>query len=176
MSSEGILSCTCTHSILIQHPPKTIPFLFLHAERRNHEEPWLKKIRRFGLDLARTQKIPSDLKSGHQATGDKSEQNKLAEVYETSHQPLSDVDHHAAAAAQQEAQNNTASSEPHGSKRHLAIIACSSLKLVYRRLLRGTISSLADPAARRARMLLRRRVSNSRKTGSLGSFPFCAMS
>lgn len=95
-------------------------------------EPWLLRIRRTGLELAVTQKIPEGVK------GSDGQIRKLAEVYETSAQ-TKDVRH-------TQAQTGEAD-EVEGSKSQLAIIACSSLKLVYRRLLRGSIQSLADPKA-----------------------------
>ncbi|EST04562.1 Shikimate kinase/Threonine synthase-like 1 [Kalmanozyma brasiliensis GHG001] len=95
-------------------------------------EPWLLRIRRTGLELALTQKIPDGIK------GSDGEMRKLAEVYETSTQ-TKDAHHTTTQTGDAE--------EVQGSKSKIAVIACSSLKLVYRRLLRGSISSLADPKA-----------------------------
>ncbi|SPO29471.1 related to thermoresistant gluconokinase [Ustilago trichophora] len=109
-------------------------------------EPWLLTIRRKGLELAETQNVASISK------GEKADK-EVVEVLETSQQTttLRDI-------ASQHTQNNNNNNnnnninEGHnaatkGSKNKLAIIACSSLKLNYRRLLRGTLTSLADPAA-----------------------------
>ncbi len=95
-------------------------------------EPWLLRIRRTGLELATTQR---------NVGGSGGEMRKLAEVYETSHQQTTSSDE-----AAHGAKTGDAPEEVDGSSSRMAVIACSSLKLIYRRLLRGTISSLSDPA------------------------------
>lgn len=107
-------------------------------------EPWLLKIRRTGLELALTQHQPNLPKDG--------EKKQLAEVLETSHQETTPVDITAAkASTTTTSSNSTTTTESDkgqwGERSGVAVIACSSLKLVYRRLLRGTITSLSDPAA-----------------------------
>lgn len=104
-------------------------------------EPWLLTIRRKGLELAETQDVASI------STGEKADK-EMVEVLETSQQTTTPRD----IASQHTQNNNTNINEgpnrtPPGSKNKLAIIACSSLKLNYRRLLRGSLTSLADPAA-----------------------------
>ena len=95
-------------------------------------EPWLIKIRRTGLELATTQRQPN--------LTTENDVKALAEVYETSASTTTSTNHSA-----------VTTSPPHhvqpGSSSRIAVIACSSLKLVYRRLLRGTLSSLNDPKA-----------------------------
>lgn len=126
------------------HPPSNVAKMSSgHPLNDSDREPWLLRIRRFGLELATTQRKP-DLPS------QSGEQRKLAEVYETSHQPLTSTDHVAASTSSSATPSTTTSqpqSEAEASKGKVAIIACSSLKLVYRRLLRGTIDSLSDPRA-----------------------------
>ncbi|SPO28401.1 related to thermoresistant gluconokinase [Ustilago trichophora] len=104
-------------------------------------EPWLLTIREKGLELAKTQDVASISK-------EKKADKEMVEVLETSQQTTTPRD-----IASQHTQNNNFNITegpnriPPGSKNKLAIIACSSLKLNYRRLLRGSLTSLADPAA-----------------------------
>lgn len=105
-------------------------------------EPWLLKIRRTGLELATSQSTSSVVQRDDDGVKGKSEVGKLAEVYETSASDTTARDHAAVSA-----EKAAATEVQGGSSKHLAIIACSSLKLIYRRLLRGTIASLNDPAA-----------------------------
>lgn len=98
-------------------------------------EPWLLKIRQTGLKLATTQTLTSSL-TGGEVEGLK----ELAQVYETCHQETTLLDIISQT-------SSTEVEQPKISKQHIAIIACSSLKLIYRKLLRGTIKSLNDPNA-----------------------------
>ncbi|CBQ68590.1 related to thermoresistant gluconokinase [Sporisorium reilianum SRZ2] len=100
-------------------------------------EPWLVKIRRTGLELATTQTQPRAPQEG--------QVKKLAEVLETSQAHSTARDHSAAAASASESTHGEAKKEERSAK--VAVIACSSLKLVYRRLLRGTLPALNHPSA-----------------------------
>lgn len=102
-------------------------------------EPWLITIRRTGLELATSQTLASDALRNKE----KSQSAKLAEVYETSRQSTSQID---LAAESSSIRAKPQPSQAHSNK-HIAVIACSSLKLIYRRLLRGTIPSLTHPTA-----------------------------
>ncbi|PWY96903.1 carbohydrate kinase [Testicularia cyperi] len=125
-------------------------------------EPWLKIIRNKALELTRLpqqqqQQQQTQNQDAHEGNKDV---RKLAEVWETSQQPPSDVDVAregvdskpsnlsssavrpsapalAPASAPAPCDSDTASSSP-----RIAVIACSSLKRSYRQLLRGTITSL----------------------------------
>ncbi|TKY89621.1 hypothetical protein EX895_001406 [Sporisorium graminicola] len=111
-----------------------------HPLNDSDREPWLIKIRQTGLELATTQAQPQV---------ESADTRKLAEVYETSQSQTTPLDHSAAAAVSTTEAKPQAKVKEDGGKKaaKLAIIACSSLKLVYRRLLRGTIPSLTHPSA-----------------------------
>lgn len=119
-----------------------------HPLTDSDREPWLLKIRQTGLQLAITQTDSTLPHSKETESTAGSQVRKLAEIYETSHQTTTSKDLAAHHQHQRSAQSGGISNEQQvqGSSKHLAIIACSSLKLIYRRLLRGTISSFADPA------------------------------
>ncbi|SJX64223.1 related to thermoresistant gluconokinase [Sporisorium reilianum f. sp. reilianum] len=102
-------------------------------------EPWLVKIRRTGLELATTQTQPQP-QHGESGTC------KMAEVLETS-QAHSTARDHSAAAAASASESNTQSEASKERSAKVVVIACSSLKLVYRRLLRGTLPALNHPSA-----------------------------
>ncbi|SNX85762.1 related to thermoresistant gluconokinase [Melanopsichium pennsylvanicum] len=136
-----------------------------HALNDNDREPWLLKIRRTGFELASTQSpylTPNVTNEHGEGEGIAEEGRKLAEVYETSQQKVTSLDAQAHAAQNNNSSLGSSSSSSsssssaaaaavgghmESSKRQLAIIACSSLKLIYRRLLRGTITSLSDSNA-----------------------------
>ncbi|KAJ9474167.1 putative gluconokinase [Pseudozyma hubeiensis] len=118
------------------HPPSNVEKMSQgHPLNDSDREPWLLRIRRTGLQLATSQTEPA-------AIPGKSQLGKVAEVLETSSSTKTSTDHVVASTSGQ-----TEETELRGPSKHLAVIACSSLKLIYRRLLRGTISSLEDPRA-----------------------------
>ncbi|CDU25505.1 related to thermoresistant gluconokinase [Sporisorium scitamineum] len=118
-----------------------------HPLNDTDREPWLIKIRQTGLRLATTQTQPPS-QQGETV-------KNLAEIYETSHAQTTPLDHSAATISSSSSSTTTTTTtttETHPEPHHpptgkLAIIACSSLKLTYRRLLRGTIPSLTHPTA-----------------------------
>ncbi|GAC99648.1 thermoresistant gluconokinase [Pseudozyma hubeiensis SY62] len=118
------------------HPPSNVEKMSRGQPLNDADrEPWLLRIRQTGLQLATSQtESPISPK--------KSEIGKVAEVLETSSTTKTSTDHVVATTRGQVGEN-----EVKGPSKHLAVIACSSLKLIYRRLLRGTISSLQDPKA-----------------------------
>lgn len=125
------------------HPPSNVAKMSGgHPLNDSDREPWLLTIRRTGLALATGQMNENDI-----AKHGGSPLRPLAEVLETSKQSTNPIDHLTHAHADADAANLSSSSSQRGSKHQIAIIACSSLKLVYRRLLRGSIKSLDDPQA-----------------------------
>lgn len=116
------------------HPPSNVEKMSRgHPLNDADREPWLLRIRQTGLQLATSE-------SESPTIPNKSKIGKVAEVLETSSTTKTSTDHVVASTSGQ-------IEELKGPSKHLAVIACSSLKLIYRRLLRGTISSLEDPKA-----------------------------
>lgn len=120
------------------------------ALKDSDREPWLVKIRETGVELATCQSSRSC--SASCSVSEREGVKKLAEVYETWQQTTTCADQCAAGStctpsAFSSNPSAVAAQEGKSGKKDVAIIACSSLKLIYRRLLRGTIKSLDDQTA-----------------------------
>lgn len=112
-----------------------------HALTDADREPWLQRIRQTGLQLATTGTLPShdDGKTGN------AQVRKLAEVYETSQQPPSSQPApDTARSPSSQLSNASPPTVRDVSPNHTAVIACSALKLSYRKLLRGSLTFLSQ--------------------------------